>query len=106
MTLSSSQDFVVQGPQYFLPKDSVHSVYPPQGHADEARILPHVVLTDRLQPWERPASEINPHVPWLALLVFSPEELRLSADQLAGFPQPVTQDNTSFSIRMPISNLA
>ncbi|KAH6949753.1 hypothetical protein BKA56DRAFT_434004, partial [Ilyonectria sp. MPI-CAGE-AT-0026] len=118
--LSSTQSFLVQGPQYSLPNGSIHSSYPPQGHADEARILPHVVLTDPLLPWAREAIDkataekaadyaLN-QVPWLAVLVFEPDELRFSSYQPPGQPTipPAVvqaQDNTNFFVRLSLGDL-
>lgn len=40
------QIFTVVAPQFSLPANSVHSYYPPDGHQDEGRVLPHIVLDD------------------------------------------------------------
>lgn len=91
LTLTAEQDFFVDAPQFSLPKNSIHSVYPPPGYSDDHRILPHVVLTDPHLPWERrgsPKSEENKtdrnRVPWLALLSFKQDELRLGPEVLGG----------------------
>lgn len=91
LTLTAEQDFFVDAPQFSLPKDSIHSVYPPPGYSDDHRILPHVVLTDPHLPWERlgsPKSGENKNdrnrVPWLALLSFTEDELRLGPEVLSG----------------------
>lgn len=44
------QDFEVIAPQFSLPANSVHSHYPPDGHQDEARVLPHVIFNDPVSP--------------------------------------------------------
>lgn len=85
-------------PQFSLDPKLVNSYYPPNGHADEGDILPHIVFNDPHVPWYRPAglspwmtksvdvnsldeqpqiSETAGHnfMPWLALMVFRPEEL-------------------------------
>jgi hypothetical protein len=49
------QEFEVVAPQFSLDKNLVNSYYPPDGHQDEARILPHIVLNDPHLPWERSA---------------------------------------------------
>ena len=81
LLLEGSQGFEVKAPRYTLRDSSIHSVYSPQGHAEHIEILPHVVLNDPFLPWTRkvrevadPAKERN-RVPWLALLVFTQEEL-------------------------------
>ncbi|EXJ70272.1 uncharacterized protein A1O5_06340 [Cladophialophora psammophila CBS 110553] len=91
------QKFNVIAPQFSLDPKLVNSHYPPDGHADEARVLPHIVFNDPHVPWERDAGEtINSQqdkdiatdgtaatvyrnmVPWLALIVFDPAELKLA----------------------------
>ncbi|ORY08604.1 hypothetical protein BCR34DRAFT_603462 [Clohesyomyces aquaticus] len=109
-----SQVFNVITPQFSLDPKLVNSIYPPHGHQDEGRILPHIVLNDPHFPWERSVDEnykesLDPDfdgyngnkidkngnpttnknsmvyrsmVPWVALLVFDPEELRIpSSDE-------------------------
>ncbi|KAK6433131.1 hypothetical protein LTR95_010690 [Oleoguttula sp. CCFEE 5521] len=97
------QDFEVVAPQFAIERSMVNSYYPPDGHQDEARILPHIVLNDPHFPWERAAGIIVPGlcdpdldanrkpikpsdpttntfrsaVPWLAVMVFDPAELIL-----------------------------
>jgi hypothetical protein len=109
------QVFEVVAPQFTLDPKVIHSTYPPAGHADEPRVLPHVVLTDPHLPWERPISS-NDEVPWLALLPFDPtgedQELRLSEDQLNGTNSPFKKvfagldqikQETSLSLKMPLA---
>ena len=76
--------FEITGPRFILQPDEIHSVYPP-ANADgpfEAR-LPCVVLKRRTLPWERTANapqESNDQEdkkPWLALLLFSEDEVTL-----------------------------
>ncbi|KAL5371453.1 hypothetical protein DPSP01_014260 [Paraphaeosphaeria sporulosa] len=93
--LNSTQHFNVIQPEYSLPKDAIHSFYPPEGHADENRILPHVVLHDPLLPWERrgtlkeDSNALN-ELPWVALLVFPADELKLTNAELNGLMQEQT----------------
>ena len=95
------QVFEVMVPRFSLDSDLVNSYYPPDGHQDECRILPHIVFNDPHYPWEILAGTaeslkhpIDPHkfnddkgnervimrnlVPWVALLVFDPEELHIT----------------------------
>lgn len=84
--------FNVIGPRFSLPEGALSSFYPPQGHEDRAEVLPNVVLNDPTLPWERPASreQMKPpegdydrnRVPWLAVFVFTQEELRLDASDM------------------------
>jgi hypothetical protein len=49
------QIFEVMAPQFSLDPKLVNSFYPPEGHQDEGRILPHLVINDPHFPWERDA---------------------------------------------------
>ncbi|KAF5856163.1 hypothetical protein ETB97_007820 [Aspergillus alliaceus] len=89
---TKSHGFNVVGPRFSLPEGALHSFYPPQGHEDRAEVLPNVVLNDPTLPWERVGSWKQPkppkgdfdqnRVPWLAVFVFTQEELRLNASDL------------------------
>lgn len=79
----ASQVFSVSGPRYSLPPQDVFSVFPPAesiGIFDQ--FLPHVVLTRRELPWERPVFGIEPatQVPWMALIVVG------EGEQIGGQP--------------------
>ena len=71
--------FTVTGPRFILQADEIHSVYPP-ANADgpfDAR-LPCAVLKRRTLPWERTSNEDETSKqPWLALLLFSEDEVTL-----------------------------
>ncbi|KIV76928.1 hypothetical protein PV11_08777 [Exophiala sideris] len=111
---SAPQQFEVVVPRFSLDPNLINTYYPPDGHQDEGRILPHIVLNDPHYPWEiaagttqnldgeidrttitnggnTPKTFNRSIVPWVALLVFDPEELRLEtiddavALQLPGF---------------------
>jgi hypothetical protein len=88
--VKSGKKFNVIAPQYSLPPGSLNSVYPPNGHTTPHVTLPHVVLNDPQLPWERAGSDeelrtggdaLKKHrTPWLAVLVFSHEEIALPSD--------------------------
>ncbi|KAE8147167.1 hypothetical protein BDV25DRAFT_160965 [Aspergillus avenaceus] len=90
--LTSEQDFYVDKPLFALPEGEIHTVYPPQGHAEWAEALPHVIFNHPTTPWEWRSSDITQgvpdyennrnRVPWLAVLVFTKDELELSNDDL------------------------
>lgn len=96
--VKGSQTFTVVAPRFTLPAGSIHSMYPAPGRAEPAKTLPHVVLNDPHLPWERDAlgdrgddeKEYDEkgnyvkqnQVPWLAVLVFTQEELRLDKKHL------------------------
>ena len=97
LDLHGTQDFEVIGPRFSLPDGDVQTVYPPQGHGDHLNILPHMVFNDPHLPWERSATDTSEdpernRVPWLALLVFTQDELRLSTTQLAGLNKILSSD--------------
>ncbi|MCJ1344692.1 hypothetical protein MMC31_002895 [Peltigera leucophlebia] len=107
LTLTAEQDFFVDAPQFSLPEGSIHSVYPPPGYSDDHRILPHVVLTDPHLPWERLGSpklkdnkDDRNRVPWLALLSFTQDELRLGPEVLDG--ETSIFKNTSAQLSKPV----
>jgi len=47
------QTFQVVAPQFKIDTADIHSTYPPQGHADQPNVLPHIVFSDPHLPWER-----------------------------------------------------
>lgn len=122
MKLESPQQFNVVAPRFTLPAGSIHSTYPPPGRADHVEILPHIVLTDPHLPWERTASKQSPlpkdhnrnKVPWLAVVVFTQEELHLGEpllDRTTGIFRetqdmkwPVAQD-AKLAVNMTIGDI-
>jgi hypothetical protein len=105
---SDTQQFEIVGPRFSLPPSDIQTVYPPQGHGDHLRILPHVVFNDPHIPWERDGSKDTTDqrnmVPWLALLVFTQDELRLNQTQMASFPAGLAQ-STTLSISMTLNDV-
>ncbi|HEX3789835.1 MAG TPA: hypothetical protein VHW44_18355 [Pseudonocardiaceae bacterium] len=75
-SLGATQEFVVSAPQFALDPAVVLSQYPPAGSTGSfAQVLPHIVLTDPLLPWERQLTGAAQAQPWLALLVLRDDEL-------------------------------
>ncbi|KAG9496368.1 hypothetical protein J7337_012956 [Fusarium musae] len=75
-------------PQYSLPEDAVVSVFPTPGHTAQSLTLPHIVLKNPHCPWERDVVDKDAHdadslnsVPWLALVIFTAEELALDVNE-------------------------
>jgi hypothetical protein len=111
------QAFEVVASQFNLDPGLINSYYPPDGHADEGAILPHICFNDPHLPWERVAGtqptmegpiDFDPvlqkkrsMVPWVALLVFDPEELALTAEEIVKlnipgfFNEKVSEINTT-----------
>lgn len=75
-TLGSKQYFVVSAPQVHIEPKVIVNQYPPAGSIGKyGEVLPHVVLSDPMLPWERKMEGSSERQPWLALLVFSPDEI-------------------------------
>lgn len=71
-----SQTFVVSGPRFAIDPADIYAQYPPAAATGQfAEVLPHVVMTKRLLPWERILPSFDASVPWLALLAFEEGEL-------------------------------
>lgn len=83
---SLPQGFTIFAPRVGLEKGDIHSVFPPPHHAAIGNILPHIIFNDPHLPWEReafPTALRETRIPWLAVIPFEPEELRLTDEQLA-----------------------
>ncbi|KAL1592602.1 hypothetical protein SLS60_011018 [Paraconiothyrium brasiliense] len=83
------QDFTVITPRFKLPDDAIKSMYPPVGFGAPVETLPHLAFNDPYLPWERHVSDLVPtsnvyRVPWLALLMFTADELLLPPEHLKG----------------------
>jgi hypothetical protein len=85
LELKSAQDFRVVGSRFALEKGDIAGFYPPQGHGDYNHILPHIIFNDQYLPWLRSGTKSNASetaaIPWLALLVFTAEELTLQPSE-------------------------
>lgn len=69
-------EFKVEGEQYRLSRQQVVSVFPPASAiGDFSLLLPQLILKRSTLPWEREALKGNQDTPWLALVIFSEEEL-------------------------------
>ena len=119
----SQQMFEVVAPRFNLPDGAINSSFPPQGYGALAKTLPHVVLADPHLPWDRIASahpkKTNPEyyrnkVPWLALLVFTVDELKLPANKLSGndsifintsFGKTSVTQSQTFTIHMDVAEV-
>jgi len=86
----TTQKFIVRGPRFQIDPTDVHRVFPPPGATglyDE--FLPMIVLNKRALPWERrlELTPDDPSCPWMALLLFSENELP-SADPAGSLKNP------------------
>ncbi|KAF8627122.1 hypothetical protein AX15_004534 [Amanita polypyramis BW_CC] len=86
------QDKDVAAPRFSLGQDQVVGFYPPQGHTVANNILPHIILRDQRLPWIRSGLKATHNaVPWLALLVFTDDELTIEPSE--GFLPPGKEQN-------------
>lgn len=76
-TFTASADFEVIAPRFVLPSAAVHASFPPSnGSGFFGQNLPHVVLSQRVLPWERTlASSVPEGSPWMALLLLTPDQI-------------------------------
>jgi hypothetical protein len=93
-SLGATQELVVSAPQFAMDTTSIVNQYPPAGSTGQyAKVLPHIVLTDALLPWERAMTGSENTQPWLAVLVLQDSELigatdsptRTQTSTVAGF---------------------
>lgn len=76
--LGAAQEFVVSAPQFTLPPADIVSQHPPDTTSGRyGEQLPHIVLREPALPWERRMTDVRD--PWLALLVFTEDELMADA---------------------------
>jgi len=77
--LGALQEFVVVAPQVAMDPGIIVNRYPPAGSTAPYReVLPHIVLSDPMLPWERVMGDAHGsgvRTPWLALLVLSEDEI-------------------------------
>ncbi|KAM7207810.1 hypothetical protein V8F20_001852 [Naviculisporaceae sp. PSN 640] len=109
--VKAPQRFEVVVPRFTLDPDLINSYYPPDGHQDEGRILPHIVLNDPHYPWEIDAGSTTNMfdpidggrnmVPWIGLVVFDPDELRLSEAEIKALKIPGTSDDDIKALNIP-----
>lgn len=75
---SNKQDFDVQGPQFSIDASEIHSMFPgDNSNGDFSQVLPVISLMTPALPWERAMTASDNSIPWMALLVFSANELNI-----------------------------
>lgn len=79
----------IEAPRFVLPGECVHSVSPAEGERAPAETLPSIVFRDAHMPWERSMQfteylQQGENMPWLALLVFSRDEIEIAPKHLSG----------------------
>ena len=83
---------------YSIPENLVHSYYPPSNRLVSATTLPHVVLKGATA-WERSEECIGTPTPWVALLLFTENEL-LMPTELA---TPGIRPSGTRSLKLPFT---
>lgn len=75
---TASLSFSVFGPRFTLDPQEIQAVFPPAGSlGDHANVFPHIILNRSTLPWERRAIlGSNEVMPWLALLLFTEDEVK------------------------------
>lgn len=98
------QAFVAAAPRFSLQPGAVGSVFPKPGTQAEHTVLPHIVLTDPHLPWSRSPSAAHlfpeedkktdqSRTTWLALMVFSMEELQMGQSDIDDIMRYVPNDS-------------
>ena len=114
----SSQTFIVRGPRFSLDPTDIHRVFPPSnstGVYDD--YLPMIVFNKRSLPWERALEltqsqmpsgfQVPGLYPWVALLVFSDDELIIPQPPSGSAPTPPegSQANPTMSASFALNNI-
>jgi hypothetical protein len=97
---------IIVAPRFSLQPGAVDFVFPTPGTQAEHTFLPHIVLTDPHLPWIRSPSAA--HLPsgegkktdpsrttWLALMVFSMEELQMSQADIDGIMRNLPNEESA-----------
>jgi hypothetical protein len=91
-----SQQFVVQAPQVSIDAAEIQARFPPAySNGQFAENLPYIILNSSSLPWERALTGQAATVPWLALLLFTEDEL------LGATPPQSSQDLPQDMAREP-----
>ncbi|GFP58537.1 hypothetical protein TASIC1_0010034800 [Trichoderma asperellum] len=100
---ATGQAFMAVAPRFSLQQGAVDSVFPTPGTRAEHTVLPHIVLTDPNLPWNGSPSTVHlpPHedketdqsrTTWLALMVFSVEELQMNKPDIDNVMRYLPED--------------
>lgn len=92
---TSSLTFEVAAEQFSISPQLVSSVFPPADSlGDFTTVLPHMTISRSTFPWERRSDKASTDKPWVALLLFSEDELAPKVD----FKQSPQDFHNSFSL--------
>ncbi|KAK6499544.1 hypothetical protein TWF506_004173 [Arthrobotrys conoides] len=83
--LLSTKEFRITAPRYALAPGDVYSSFPHPGHGEEAKVLPHILLSDPHLPWARSlGAPMEKEHPWMGILSFATEELQSRVADILG----------------------
>ena len=108
-----TQTFQVRGPRFTLDPADVHRMFPPPNGTGLYDVyLPMLVFNKRALPWERELTlkskvKYPTHYPWMALLVFSEDELLIPQPSSGTVPSPPSgsQKNPTRSASFPLTDV-
>ena len=104
-----AQTFIVRGPRFALSPADVQQVFPPaNGSGAYDQYLPMIVLNQPALPWERSLGGAQP-CPWLALLLFTADELLAPAPPTGSAPPsppPNSQQNPTGTASFALNTIA
>ena len=70
-------ELAVEGERFTLNPEAIHALFPPLGSLGRYDdVLPHISIKRSTFPWERSAYGNEDYEPWLAVLVFSEDEIK------------------------------
>jgi hypothetical protein len=93
---TATLNFSVLGPRFTLNPQEIQAIFPPSGSlGDHSNVLPHIILNRSTLPWERSPDRTSKTTSWLALLLFTDDEVKTKvtiqplkvSDLNAKFPQ-------------------
>jgi hypothetical protein len=102
-----SQTFFIRGPRFSVDPADIHRMFPPPTSTGIwAEFLPMIVFNKRSLPWERRMQFAVPdpeEYPWLALLVFTQDELQMPQGEPP--PPPNSQANPTRVASFPLTDV-
>jgi hypothetical protein len=106
--LKTTKSFSVAKPKASEVVTHIHSVYPAPGHSDYGNTLPHVNFSTPNAPWEIQVDDSwnkgNPlsKTPWLAVMSFTEDELRLDKETLGSLS---LEQKSDLTVKLTVANL-
>lgn len=96
------QSFILKGPRFTIPPSDINHVFPADGSTGVFdTYMPQIVLNEKSLPWERNLDLGDVKIPWMALLVFSDDELPIPPP----VPSKGSQQNPTHSTSRLLNDL-